>query len=137
MLFQGPAGPAFGDIELAPHKIDAGAAPCGAQKFPFAASELRVRMSHNLQFCCLVLDAILWIGFACIVGYYSTQQVYLSYDNFAIVTGTDDIMQWWFYMATPVAWALLCIRVLQNLRSDFLKWKSGEKFEIVVSMLGD
>lgn len=99
--------------------------------------ELRVRMSHNLQFCCLVLDAILWITFASIVGYYSTQQVYLSYDNFAIVTGTDDVMQWWFYMATPVAWGLLCIRVLQNLRSDYLKWKSGEKFEIAVSMLGD
>ena len=38
MLLQHQAGPAFGDVELTPHQIDAGAAPCGAQKFPFAAS---------------------------------------------------------------------------------------------------
>lgn len=99
--------------------------------------ELRMRLSHNLQFCCLILDAFLWILFASIVLYFSIQQVYLSYDNFAIVTGTDDIMQWWFYMATPVAWGLLCIRVLQNLRVDYLKWRNGEKFSISVSMLGE
>jgi TRAP-type C4-dicarboxylate transport system permease small subunit len=99
--------------------------------------ELRMRLPYNLQFCCLILDAFLWIAFACIVLYFSIQQVQLSHDNFAIVTGTDDIMQWWFYMATPVAWALLCIRVLQNLRSDYLKWRSGQKFSISVSMLGE
>ncbi len=99
--------------------------------------ELRVRMSHNLQFSCMVMDAVLWIVFASIVGYFSTQQVYLSYDNFAIVTGTDDVMQWWFYLATPVAWTLLVIRVLQNLYSDFHTWKSGEPLTIAVSILGD
>jgi len=99
--------------------------------------ELRVRLSYNLQFYCLILDAVLWITFACIVLYFSCQQVYLSYDNFAIVTGTDDVMQWWFYMATPIAWALLCIRVLQNLYSDYLIWKSGEPFTIAVNMLGE
>jgi hypothetical protein len=31
----------------------------------------------------------------------------------------------------------LCIRVLQNLRSDYLKWRSGQKFSISVSMLGE
>lgn len=99
--------------------------------------ELRVRLSYNLQFYCLILDAVLWITFACIVLYFSCQQVYLSYDNFAIVTGTDDVMQWWFYMATPIAWGLLCIRVLQNLYSDYLKWISGEPFTIAVNMLGE
>lgn len=99
--------------------------------------ELRMRLPYNMQFCCLILDAVLWITFASIVLYFSIQQVQLSHDNFAIVTGTDDVMQWWFYMATPVAWALICIRVLQNLRSDYLKWRSGEKFAISVSILGE
>ena len=99
--------------------------------------EFRVRMPYNMQFCCLILDAFLWISFASVVLYFSIQQVQLSYDNFAIVTGTDDVMQWWFYMATPVAWVLLCFRVLQNLRSDYLKWRRGEKFAISVSMLGE
>ena len=38
VLFQNQAGATFGDFELAPHQIDAAAAPCGAQKFPLAAS---------------------------------------------------------------------------------------------------
>ncbi len=99
--------------------------------------ELRVRLSHNGQFACMVMDAALWILFAGVVSYFSVQQVYLSYDNFAIVTGTDDVMQWWFYMATPVAWTLLVIRVLQNLYSDFQTWKSGKPLTVAVSMLGE
>ncbi len=99
--------------------------------------ELRVRLSHNMQFACLVLDAVLWIAFASIVAVYSTETVYLSYENYSIVQGTDDVMQWWFYMATPVAWTLLCVRVLQNLHGDFKKWRNGEKFTISVNMLGE
>jgi TRAP-type C4-dicarboxylate transport system permease small subunit len=99
--------------------------------------ELRVRLPYNSQFACLVLDAVLWITFASIVAVYSVEQVYLSYDNFSIVQGTDDVMQWWFYMATPVAWTLLCIRVLQNLNSDFQKWKRREDFTIAVNILGE
>ena len=99
--------------------------------------EMRVRLPYNLQSACLILDAVLWITFASIVAVYSTEQVYLAYDNFAIVQGTDDVMQWWFYMATPVAWTLLTIRVLQNLHGDFQKWKSGDEFTIAVNMLGE
>lgn len=99
--------------------------------------ELRIRLSYNAQFACLILDAVLWIAFASIVAVYSMQTVYLSYENYAIVQGTDNVMQWWFYMATPVAWTLLCIRVLQNLYSDFQKWQHDEKFIISVNMLGE
>ena len=38
MLLQHQAGATFRDCELAPHQIDATTTPCGAQKFPLAAS---------------------------------------------------------------------------------------------------
>lgn len=99
--------------------------------------ELRVRMSYGGQFACLVLDAVLWTGFAVIVIYFSIEQVWLSYANFAIVQGTDDIMQWWFYTATPIAWTLLIVRVLRNLVEDYGLYRKGEPFQIQVGMLGE
>ncbi len=99
--------------------------------------ELRVRMPYGLQFACLMMDAVLWIVFAGIVIYFSVEQVSLSYDNFAIVQGTDDVMQWWFYTATPIAWGLLIIRVLQNVADDYGLYRKGEPFKIQVGMLGE
>lgn len=99
--------------------------------------ELRARMPYNAQFACLCLDALLWLIFAAIVVVFSIEQVQLSYDNFAIVQGTDDVMQWWFYLATPVAWGLLVIRALQNLYADWCCYRSGEPFTIQTSILGD
>ncbi|SHE58807.1 TRAP-type C4-dicarboxylate transport system, small permease component [Modicisalibacter ilicicola DSM 19980] len=93
-------------------------------------NELRMRMPYVGQFLCLILDALLWIGFGVLVIYYSTQQVTLAYDNFAIVSGTNDVMQWWFYLATPVAWVLLIFRVLQNLYMDIQRFKRGESFHL-------
>ena len=64
--------------------------------------ELRSRLPYAGQFCAMMLDHVIWIGFSIIIIYYSAvEQVQLSYDNFAIVPGTDNVMQWWFYMATP------------------------------------
>ena len=99
--------------------------------------ELRVRLSYNKQFACLCLDAILWIGFGIIVTYYAIEQTYITYDNFAIVQGTDNVMQWWFYTATPVAWGLLIFRVLQNWWADYKTFKAGEPFKLQTSMLGE
>ncbi len=99
--------------------------------------EFRVRMPYNAQFACLCLDAFLWIVFAAIVVVFALDQVQLSYDNFSIVQGTDDVMQWWFYLATPVAWTLLVVRALQNLSADWQTWHRGEPFTIQTSMLGE
>ncbi|UCH73968.1 MAG: TRAP transporter small permease [Rhodospirillales bacterium] len=99
--------------------------------------ELRVRLSHTAQFACLCLDAFLWILFAVIVVVYSIEQVQLSYDNFSIVQGTDNVMQWWFYLATPIAWILLVFRALQNLSEDWRTYRQGESFAIQTSMLGE
>lgn len=99
--------------------------------------ELRTRLPRGAQFACLCLDAALWIIFASIVVFYTIEQVQLSYMNFAIVQGTDNVMQWWFYLATPFAWSLLIVRVLQNLWEDIGKLRSGEPFTITNSMLGE
>lgn len=99
--------------------------------------EVRVRMPYGAQYACLLLDAVLWIVFSAIVIYYSSEQVLLAHDNFAIVQGTDNVMQWWFYVATPFAFSLLILRVLQNVREDWLKYRAGEPFQIQTSVFGD
>lgn len=88
-------------------------------------TEVRERMPYKAQFACLLIDALCWFIMGAVVIYYSIEQVYISYDNFAIVQGTDDVMQWWFYLATPVAWSLLLIRVIQNLRFDIREFRAG------------
>jgi TRAP-type C4-dicarboxylate transport system permease small subunit len=93
-------------------------------------NELRMRMPYKAQFGCLILDAILWFGFGLLVIYYSTEQVTLAYNNFAIVAGTNDVMQWWFYLATPLGWVLLLFRVLQNLATDIRRFRRGESFDL-------
>ncbi len=99
--------------------------------------ELRQRLSYGAQYACLCLDGLLWIVFAVIVILFSTEQVILSYDNFAIVQGTDDVMQWWFYLATPFAWTVLIFRVLQNLAEDFGNYRRGEPLQIKTNIFGD
>ena len=98
-------------------------------------SEVRERLPYNAQFFCLILDALAWIVFAIIVIYYTYEQTYLAYDNFAIVEGTDNVMQWWFYTATPIAWSLIIYRVLQNLWADYTMFKNKQPFEHQASLL--
>ena len=99
--------------------------------------EFRVRLPYTAQFACLLLDAVLWIVFSAIVIYYTTDQVLLARDNFAIVQGTDDVMQWWFYVATPAAFTLLIFRVLQNLVADIATFRAAKPFSLQVNILGE
>ncbi|MCP1676966.1 TRAP-type C4-dicarboxylate transport system permease small subunit [Natronocella acetinitrilica] len=98
-------------------------------------SELRARFPYPVQYACMILDGLLWIVFGIIVMYWSTRQVQLSYMNFAIVSGTDEIMQWWFYMALPLAWGLIMIRAVQNMVLDTLTFRRGKPFPLNQSML--
>jgi C4-dicarboxylate transporter, DctQ subunit len=99
--------------------------------------EIRTRLPYGGQFACLLLDSALWIIFSIIVIIYSTEQVILARDNFAIVQGTDDVLQWWFYLATPVAFVILIIRVLQNMQKDFADYRSGSPLKIKTNIFGD
>ncbi len=99
--------------------------------------EFRSRLGYTGQFACLLLDAVLWVVFSIIVIYFTAQQVELSRQNFQIVSGTDDVMQWWFYLATPVCFSLVIIRVLQNTWRDIACFRRREPFNLPTSMLAD
>lgn len=93
-------------------------------------NEIRMRLPFTGQFLCLILDAVLWIVFGAIVIYFTIDQVRIAHYNFAIVPGTNNVMQWWFYLATPLAWILIIFRVLQNLVEDCLRFKRKEPFNL-------
>lgn len=99
-------------------------------------NDVRVRMSYRLQYACMWLDAFLWITFGVIVIYFTWEQTMLVKMNWAVVQGTDDMMQWWFYMATPFAWSLLIFRVLQNLAEDIKRYKNKEPFIVDIQAIG-
>ncbi len=100
-------------------------------------SELRQKLPYNLQFATLCLDFVLWAAFGAIVIAFTTEQVQLQHMNFAIVPGTTNVMQWWFYLATPVAWALLIFRAAQNLLEDWKTYRSGEPFDLSMSVVSE
>ena len=75
---------------------------------------------------CLLLDAILWFGFAVIVLVTTTRLTVLSASNFQIVLGTDNVMQWWFLITAPLSFVLMTARVIENLRDDILNWLRGK-----------
>jgi len=99
-------------------------------------NDIRLRLSYSLQFALMWLDALLWIIFGAIVIYFTVEQTRLVEMNFAIVQGTDNVMQWWFYLATPVGWSLLIIRVLQNLAEDIGRFKRREPFLVDIQAIG-
>ncbi len=98
--------------------------------------ELRIRLPYLMQFSLQVLDAVLWSVFGIIVVVYSTEQVHLARENFMIVQGTDNVLQWWFYVATPAAWVLLIFRILQNLWEDIQLFRAGKPLLIQNSIDG-
>ena len=48
-----------------------------------------------------------------------------TYDNFALVLGTDAIMRWWFIVTMPLCFILLATRAIENIVEDFNKYNSG------------
>ena len=107
-------------------------------RFHLSFDELRMRLSRNLQFCCLVLDALLWIGFSWVVIVTSMRITVNSASNFQILLGTDDVMQWWFYICVPIAWTILAARAAANLVDDYRTFKEGSGSMVVQkSLFGD
>ena len=106
------------------------------QRTHLVFNDIRLRMSRRMQFACLWFDALLWIVFGAIVLKYTIEQTMLVEMNFAIVQGTNNVMQWWFYLATPVAWSLLIVRVLQNLWDDIGRWRADQPFLIDIQAIG-
>ena len=91
-----------------------------------AFAEFRNAMPRAGQMACLVMDALLWIGFSWVVVVTSTRVVANSASNFQIMLGTDNVMQWWFLISVPLAFTVLVARVLENLLTDIANFRSGE-----------
>lgn len=93
-------------------------------------SEVRKKLPYIGQYLTNVLDGILWLIFAAVVLVFAIEQTHFARMNFAIVQGTDDVMQWWFYAGVPVAWGVLCFRVFQNLWADTRTFMRGDAFSV-------
>ena len=100
-------------------------------------SEFRANMPRPLQFACLTLDALLWIGFAWIVVVTTTRTTANSAANFQILLGTDDVQQWWFMIAVPISFIMLAARVMENLAEDMRNFRSGEPLVTPAVIGGD
>ena len=90
-----------------------------------AFAEFRNLLPRGGQMACLYLDALLWLGFAWIVIVTTTQEVVRAAANFAIMLGTDNVMQWWFLISVPLAFLLLAGRVFENLSRDRRVYREG------------
>ncbi len=99
--------------------------------------EVRIKLPYNIQFCCQILDVICWYIFSIVVVYYTWEQVTLSRDNFQFVDGTNNVMQWWFYLATPFAWSLIIVRATQNFFDDINNFRQKKPFSIRASLNND
>lgn len=98
-------------------------------------SEFRLNMPRKLQFLCLSLDAVLWIGFSWIVVVTSTQTVANSAANFQVMMGTDNLLQWWFLASVPLSFILISARTIENWLLDLKNFRAGNDL-IVTSAIG-
>lgn len=91
-----------------------------------AFAEFRSNMPRGLQFACLTLDFVLWVGFSWVVITTSTQVAINSASNFQILLGTDNILQWWFLVSVPLSFVLVTGRAMENYLEDIANLRSGE-----------
>jgi len=89
-------------------------------------SEFRTKFGRNGQLFWLTFDNVLWLIF-CVIAVTTTARVTVNtYDNFAIVLGTDDIMRWWFIVTMPLCFILSATRAIENIVEDYGRYKSGK-----------
>ncbi|WP_114389057.1 TRAP transporter small permease [Notoacmeibacter marinus] len=87
--------------------------------------EFRSAMPRGLQFACLVLDAVLWVGFAWVVVVTSIRIVANSAANFQILLGTDNVLQWWLLISVPISFIMIAARSIENFAMDVRRFTTG------------
>ena len=100
-------------------------------------AEFRRAAPRPVQIFLLMLDAVLWLGFAWIVVVTTSQESVRAAANFAIMLGTDNVMQWWFLVTVPIAFILLSARVIQNAVRDFKAFRDGDEMIETAVIGGD
>ena len=98
-------------------------------------TEIRTNLPRLGQFMCLSLDALLWVIFSIVVIVTTLKQTANSASNFQILLGTDNVMQWWFYICVPISWMVLSGRVIENWLDDLRRYREDEEM-ILPSGLG-
>ncbi|MEP5152817.1 TRAP transporter small permease subunit [Planktotalea sp.] len=89
-------------------------------------SEFRTKFGPKGQLFWLTFDNILWLIFCIIVVTTTSRVTVNTYDNFAIVLGTDDTMRWWFLVTMPVCFILLATRAMENIHEDFANYRTDQ-----------
>lgn len=102
-----------------------------------AFAEFRSNMPRPLQFVCLSVDAVLWLGFSWIVVVTSTQVAANSAANFQILLGTDNVLQWWFLVSVPLSFILIAARAMENWLTDLQNLRSGQPLIAPVAIGAD
>ncbi len=102
-----------------------------------AFAEFRKASPRAVQLALLLLDAFLWLIFAWIVVVTTAQETVRAAANFAIMLGTDNVMQWWFLGTVPVAFILLSARVIENASKDLKKYRDGDEMIEAAVIGGD
>jgi len=88
-------------------------------------SEFRTKMGRSGQLFCLMFDNLLWMGFCIIVVTTTARVTVNTYDNFAIVLGTDNVMRWWFIVTMPICFIIMAGRVIGNAVEDLENYRNG------------
>ncbi len=89
-------------------------------------SEFRTKLGRRGQLFWLTFDNFLWLVFCVIVVTTTARATVNTYDNFAIVLGTDNVMRWWFMFTMPLCFILLATRAIENVLEDFGKFRNGD-----------
>ena len=95
-----------------------------------AFTEFRARLPRLWQYVALQVDYLLFIVFGTVAIYYSYDLLLVQIHHGSTVPGTITIPAWWFYLATPVGWALLIFRVLQNAVQDYRAYFGGRPLNL-------
>jgi TRAP-type C4-dicarboxylate transport system permease small subunit len=85
-------------------------------------SEFRTKFGRKGQLFWLTFDNVLWLIFCVIVVTTTARVTVNTYDNFALVLGTDDIMRWWFIVTMPLCFILMATRAIENIEEDLKKY---------------
>ncbi len=99
-------------------------------------AEFRTNLGRKGQLFWLTFDNILWLIFCIIVVTTTARVTVNTYDNFAIVLGTDDVMRWWFLITMPLCFVLLAARAFENIVEDFGNYRRGDTL-IKQAVIGD
>ncbi len=100
-------------------------------------NEFRANFPRIGQITCLSLDAVLWFAFCVIVVTTTARVTINSYDNFQIVSGTNDLMLWWFIITVPMAFILMAGRVIENFVDDLTNYRNGKSLLTTAVIGGD